>query len=46
MGEEKIETICKSIFKDGTCETSKTVVTDVWISLIRQMEETAYGKYF
>lgn len=38
-GEAKTEVICKSVFKDGTCETTKLVFTDLWISLIHQMEE-------
>ena len=43
--EERSEVICKSIFKDGTCETSTTAFTDLWISLIHQMEETTHRDF-
>ena len=44
-GEERPEVICKNVFKDDTCEPSRAVFTDLWISLIRQMEEITHREY-
>lgn len=42
---EKSDMICKSVFKDGSCQTSQTALTNIWISLIRQMEQSMQDEY-
>ena len=40
-GERAMEerTACKSVFRDGKREPTKEQVTEMWIALIREMEQ-------